>query len=325
MASRSMRVGDGLPHPHVVPRLAGLVEREVPVVVARRDGQADRVVVLQLRDALRRNRVGPVDLAGLQRRQRRRRFGDEPERHARDLRRATPVRRVGLQRDRVAALLAARRRTGPVPIGWVAIWPLSTLRRDTIAMPLKPPRLVSRFGVGCLTRMTTVVGSGAANVGDGAELVDVGQLLVDDAAIRVHDVVGGERAAVVKGDAAAQVERPRELVGADVPRLGQCGPHLEVRRRVRRACRRRSRAPRTRSRRWSCAGRAGRVRRRSRRSDCPTTHRRGRPVRRLSRRIGTDKSDDGGSDQRRQSSHRHHPESLYPLAAVLETPGGSKG
>src|SRR6476619_1338903 len=47
---------------------------------------------------------------------------------------------------------------GPVPIGWVAIWPLSTLLRCTIAMPLKPPRLVSRFGVGCLRRMTTVAG-----------------------------------------------------------------------------------------------------------------------------------------------------------------------
>ena len=50
---------------------------------------------------------------------------------------------------------------GPVPTGCVAIWPLSTLRRETIASPLKPPRLVSRFGVGCFSVILTVDGSGA--------------------------------------------------------------------------------------------------------------------------------------------------------------------
>jgi len=45
---------------------------------------------------------------------------------------------------------------GPVPTGCVAISPLSTLRRCTIASPLNPPRLVSRFGVGCLRVMMTV-------------------------------------------------------------------------------------------------------------------------------------------------------------------------
>ena len=117
---------------------------------------------------------------------------------------------------------------GPVPIGCVVIWPLSTLRRCTIAMPLKPPMFVSRFGVGCLSRMTTVVGVGRADVGDGTELVAVRQLLVDDAAIRVHDVVGGERAPVVEGDARSQVKVPAELIGADGPRLGERRPHLEV-------------------------------------------------------------------------------------------------
>ena len=106
---------------------------------------------------------------------------------------------------------------GPVPIGWVAIWPLSTFLRCTIAMPLKPPRLVSRFGVGCLRRMTTVAGLVARDIGDGAELVGVRQFLVDDPPVRVDDVVGGERAAVVERDARAQVEGPGELVGADVP------------------------------------------------------------------------------------------------------------
>jgi hypothetical protein len=50
---------------------------------------------------------------------------------------------------------------GPVPIGLVAMRPLSTLLRDTIAMPLKPPMLVSRLGVGCFTLSTTVRSSGA--------------------------------------------------------------------------------------------------------------------------------------------------------------------
>ena len=117
---------------------------------------------------------------------------------------------------------------GPVPTGWVAIWPLSTFLRCTIAMPLNPPRLVSRFGVGCLTVITTVAGSGARDVGDGAEFVDVGQLLVDDAAVGVDDVVRGERAAVVKCDALSQMECPGELIGADVPRLRERGTHLEV-------------------------------------------------------------------------------------------------
>ena len=67
-----------------------------------------------------------------------------------------------------------------------------------------------------------------ADVGDGAELVDVGQFLVDDAAIGEDDVVGGQRAAVVELDAAAQMKGPGELIGGDVPRLRQCGPHLEV-------------------------------------------------------------------------------------------------
>ena len=81
----------------------------------------------------------------------------------------------------------------------------------------------------------------------------------------------------------------RALVGTDVPRLGQRGPHLEVGVGFDQTCRRRSRGLRTRSTRWSCAGRVGRVHRRSRRSDCPTTHRRGRPVRRLSSAVRTDK------------------------------------
>ena len=69
------RVGDRLPDPDVAPRLAGLVEGEVPVVVARRDRKLDGVVVLELVDALGGNRIGPVDFTGLQRRQCRRRLG----------------------------------------------------------------------------------------------------------------------------------------------------------------------------------------------------------------------------------------------------------
>ena len=167
---------------------------------------------------------------------------------------------------------------GPVPTGWVAIWPLSTFLRDTIAMPLNPPRLVSRFGVGCLTRMTTVAGSGALDVGDGAELVDVGQLLVDDAAVGVDDVVGGERAAVVERHALAQVEGPGQLIGRRRSTTRRARAASRGWRRVRRACRTRSPAPRTRSRRWSSAGRVGRARRRSRRSRLPGRPGRGRPV-----------------------------------------------
>jgi hypothetical protein len=44
---------------------------------------------------------------------------------------------------------------------------------------------------------------GRSDTADGAELVGVGQLLIDDAPIRVNDVVGGERAAVVERDTAA--------------------------------------------------------------------------------------------------------------------------
>src|SRR5215208_5487181 len=52
-------------------------------------------------------------------------------------------------------LLRPSNANGPLPIGWVAICPLSTLRRCTIATPLNPPRLVSRFGVGCLSVILT--------------------------------------------------------------------------------------------------------------------------------------------------------------------------
>src|SRR5436309_1412092 len=50
---------------------------------------------------------------------------------------------------------------GPVPTGCVAICPLSTLWRCTIATPLNPPRLVRRFGVGCFSVIRTVDWSGA--------------------------------------------------------------------------------------------------------------------------------------------------------------------
>jgi len=63
---------------------------------------------------------------------------------------------------------------------------------------------------------------------DGAELVGVRQLLIDDPAVRVHDVVRGERAAVVECHTGAQTKRPLELVGAHDPRLGERRPHLQV-------------------------------------------------------------------------------------------------
>jgi hypothetical protein len=70
---------------------------------------------------------------------------------------------------------------------------------------------------------------GGRDTRDGAEFVGVGQLLVDDAPIRILDVVGGERATVVEFDAAAQMECPHQLVGAHRPGLGERGTHLEVR------------------------------------------------------------------------------------------------
>src|SRR3954453_18711635 len=53
---------------------------------------------------------------------------------------------------------------GPVPIGCVGSWPLSTLRRCTMAQPLNPPRLVSRLGVGGFRVMATVDRSGAVTL-----------------------------------------------------------------------------------------------------------------------------------------------------------------
>ena len=113
------RVGDRLPDPHVVPRLAGLVEREVPVVVARRDREVDRVVVLELVDALRRESNRSNRFRRPAAPTARWTFSEyEPEDHARNLRRAAPVGRVGLQRDRVTTLLALEgERTGADRVG----------------------------------------------------------------------------------------------------------------------------------------------------------------------------------------------------------------
>ena len=49
---------------------------------------------------------------------------------------------------------------GPLPTGAVFTLPDSTLDFSTIATPLNPPRLASRFGVGALSVTTTVAGSG---------------------------------------------------------------------------------------------------------------------------------------------------------------------
>ena len=103
-----------------------------------------------------------------------------------------------------------------MPIGCLAICPLSTLRRCTIAIPLKPPIFVSRFGVGWETVITTVSWWGAVTVLT-ALICMRSKASRDDALIRVDHVVGAQGAAVVKRDASAQVERPRELVGADAP------------------------------------------------------------------------------------------------------------
>ena len=46
--------------------------------------------------------------------------------------------------------------------------------------------------------------------------------------VGVDHIVGGQRAAVMKCDALAQMKRPRQLIGTDAPRLGERGSHLEV-------------------------------------------------------------------------------------------------
>ena len=119
-------------------------------------------------------------------------------------------------------------RTGPVPTGWVAIWPLSTFLRCDDRHALEAAEIGQQVRGGLLDPDDDGVRSRCADVGDGAELVDVGQLLVDDAPVGVHDVVGGERAAVLERHALAQMKVPGELIGCDTPRFGECGPHLEV-------------------------------------------------------------------------------------------------
>src|SRR5690606_40521991 len=71
------RVGDRLPDPDVVVRLARLVEREVPVVVRPHLPELEAVVPGERGDLLRRDVVGPVDLPGLERRSEERRVGEE--------------------------------------------------------------------------------------------------------------------------------------------------------------------------------------------------------------------------------------------------------
>ena len=89
-------------------------------------------------------------------------------------------------------------------------------------------------------------------------------------------------------------------------------------RRVRPACRTRSRAPRTRSRRWSSADRVGRVRLRWRRSDCPSPAR-GRLAAPASRKPSTNSATISGNDGRKVS----HSGSPYPLGGVCTPASGA--
>ena len=94
--------------------------------------------------------------------------------------------------------------------------------------PLEPAEVGQQVGGGFVDGDAHGRGVDGGDIGDGGELVEIGQFLVDDPAVGVDDVVGGERRPVVEGDAAPEVERPHPLIRADLPALGERRAHLEI-------------------------------------------------------------------------------------------------
>jgi len=98
-----------------------VLDGEVAVVMP-----AGRTGFQPLPNPLRRNRIRPVHFTGLQRGQRRRRLGDEPEPHAGHTGRTVPVVRIGHQRDRVAALLSGEAERPAGRNAWGVGWAFGT-------------------------------------------------------------------------------------------------------------------------------------------------------------------------------------------------------
>ena len=206
--------------------------REVVVIAARHALEDHTVVAFELGQALRRNAVDPVDLAGLQVRQLHRRIGDLDEPDAIQVWQTfvgSPIVGVGLEHD---ASIRRRRdeaeRTGADGISVDRPVFDDLLRDDCHALECPDVHQQVRRGTsqvdlnGCIVHRFDGLHRGEP------EGVGSAHFGIEDPVVGVDDVIGGECSAVVEDDIVTQRERPREIVVRDLPALRKGRLHGEV-------------------------------------------------------------------------------------------------
>ena len=232
----------------VAHRLAGLeVDRagvEGDLVEARRvsAGGRDAVLALERLDLERREVVDEVDLALDQRLHRGVRALEDPEGHLVDVRRTVPVVGVGLELVGRAAGGALDQPEGTGADHGLAVRRLGRVALDVLLGDVLPDvlgddrdRQQRQHGVRLLQGEHDRRGVGSLDRLDALEVRRPGRRLgtaVEDAAVGVGDVGGGQRLAVGPHRVVAHREGPGEAVVGGVPLGGQRGCRRHVLHRV---------------------------------------------------------------------------------------------